>query len=53
MPVTSRLGWRTEFAWERYARWTQVSGMHLIERRPMPPFGHFSLIRFCNETMGS
>ena len=20
--------------------------MHLIERRPMPPLGHFSLIRF-------
>jgi hypothetical protein len=20
--------------------------MHLVERRPMPPLGHFSLIRF-------
>jgi phosphatidylethanolamine/phosphatidyl-N-methylethanolamine N-methyltransferase len=46
-PTASRLGWRTEFPWDRYTRW--VSGqvnMRLIERRPMPPLGHFSLIRF-------
>ena len=43
----SRLGWRTEFAWERYTRWVAGHGnMRLIERRPMPPLGHFSLIRF-------
>jgi phosphatidylethanolamine/phosphatidyl-N-methylethanolamine N-methyltransferase len=45
-PLTRWLGWRLEFPWARYARWTQASGMRLIERRPMPPFGHFSLIRF-------
>ena len=46
-PVTARLGWRTEFPWERYARWVAGhSNMRLIERRPMPPLGHFSLIRF-------
>jgi len=46
-PVASRLGWRTEFAWERYANWAgRTGGIRLVERRPMPPFGHFSLIRF-------
>jgi len=46
-PATARLGWRTEFPWERYARWVAGHGnMRLIERRPMPPLGHFSLIRF-------
>ena len=46
-PVTARLGWRTEFPWERYARWLAGhANMRLIERRPMPPLGHFSLIRF-------
>jgi phosphatidylethanolamine/phosphatidyl-N-methylethanolamine N-methyltransferase len=46
-PATARLGWRTEFAWERYLRWLAGhADMHLVERRPMPPLGHFSLIRF-------
>ena len=46
-PATARLGWRTEFPWERYARWVARHGnMRLVERRPMPPLGHFSLIRF-------
>jgi len=47
MPITSRLGWRTEFAWARYERW--ASGAHavrLVERRALPPLGHFWLIRF-------
>ncbi|MGZ5812369.1 MAG: class I SAM-dependent methyltransferase, partial [Xanthobacteraceae bacterium] len=43
----NKLGWRTEFSFERYARWAErTRGMRLIERRAMPPFGHFSLIRF-------
>ncbi len=47
MPVTSRLGWRTEFAWSRYERWAQGSpSVRLLERRTLPPLGHFSLIRF-------
>ena len=47
MPVTSRLGFRTEFAWDRYVRWADTSpAVRLIERRPLPPMGHFSLIRF-------
>ena len=46
-PIVRRLGWRTEFPWDRFARWTgQRTDVRLIERRPMPPFGHFSLLRF-------
>ena len=46
-PAARKLGWRTEFAWERYARWAeQTDGIALMERRAMPPLGHFSLIRF-------
>ena len=46
-PAARKLGWRTEFAFERYAQWAkQTGGMRLVERRAMPPFGHFSLIRF-------
>ncbi|HTZ69032.1 MAG TPA: class I SAM-dependent methyltransferase [Acetobacteraceae bacterium] len=47
MPVTSRLGWRTEFAWSRYEEWAQGQPLvRLLERRALPPLGHFSLIRF-------
>lgn len=46
MPVTSRLGWRTEFPWARYERWAKGSAVRLIERRALPPLGHFWLIRF-------
>jgi len=46
-PAARKLGWRTEFSFERYSRWAgQTAGMRLIERRAMPPFGHFCLIRF-------
>jgi phosphatidylethanolamine/phosphatidyl-N-methylethanolamine N-methyltransferase len=46
-PVACRLGWRSEFAWQRYARWAAATpDMQLVERRAMPPFGHFCLIRF-------
>ena len=47
MPVTQKLGWRSEFPWARFAHWVErTGGMRLIERRPVPPLGHFSLIRF-------
>ena len=47
MPVTERLGWRAEFPWDRFERWRAATpGLRLVERRPMPPFGHFALIRF-------
>ncbi|MBV9782238.1 MAG: class I SAM-dependent methyltransferase [Acidisphaera sp.] len=46
MPITSRLGWRTEFPWARYQRWIERSGaVRLVEKRALPPLGHFSLIR--------
>jgi phosphatidylethanolamine/phosphatidyl-N-methylethanolamine N-methyltransferase len=46
-PVVRPLGFRTaEFAWSRYAQWLAgAHGMELVERRPVPPFGHFSLVR--------
>jgi len=46
-PVVRQLGFRTEFAWSRYADWVaRARGMELVERRAIPPLGHFSLIRF-------
>jgi phosphatidylethanolamine/phosphatidyl-N-methylethanolamine N-methyltransferase len=46
MPLTSRLGWRTEFAYARYANWAATApGIAIVERRALPPLGHFSLIR--------
>ncbi len=46
-PVARRLGWRPEFRWERLAQWAaRHGGVRVIERRLMPPLGHFSLIRF-------
>lgn len=46
-PLTGALGWRLQFPWARYERWAEgPHGVRLVERRPMPPFGHFSLIRF-------
>ena len=49
-PAARKLGWRTEFSFERYAKWAErTPGVRLIERRAMPPLGHFSLIRFAKE----
>src|ERR1700689_3519647 len=46
-PVGRQLGFRTEFAWSRYTiGWARSKGMELVERRAIPPLGHFSLIRF-------
>ena len=46
-PIARRLGWRPEFRWERLAQWAAGQpDVRLLERRPMPPLGHFSLIRF-------
>jgi phosphatidylethanolamine/phosphatidyl-N-methylethanolamine N-methyltransferase len=46
-PAARKLGWRTQFSFERYSRWAeQAPGVRLVERRLMPPMGHFSLIRF-------
>jgi phosphatidylethanolamine/phosphatidyl-N-methylethanolamine N-methyltransferase len=49
-PAARKLGWRTEFSFERYARWAQrTGGVRLVERRAMPPLGHFCLIRFAKD----
>jgi phosphatidylethanolamine/phosphatidyl-N-methylethanolamine N-methyltransferase len=46
-PAARRLGWRPEFPWERFVAWAaRHGGVELIERLPMPPLGHFSLIRY-------
>jgi phosphatidylethanolamine/phosphatidyl-N-methylethanolamine N-methyltransferase len=46
-PLARRLGWRPEFRFGRLAAWAQRhGGVRVIERRAMPPMGHFSLIRF-------
>ena len=51
-PVARQLGWRPEFPWARLAGWVErAGGMRLIERRPMPPLGHFSLIRFGKDAL--
>ena len=46
-PIARRLGWRVEFPFGRLTDWaTRHGGVRVIERRAMPPLGHFSLIRF-------
>jgi len=36
-----------EFAWSRYAKWLAgAPAVELVERRLVPPLGHFSLVRF-------
>jgi phosphatidylethanolamine/phosphatidyl-N-methylethanolamine N-methyltransferase len=47
-PVVTRLGFRTaEFSWSRYTQWLAgAKGIELVERRLIPPLGHFSLVRF-------
>jgi phosphatidylethanolamine/phosphatidyl-N-methylethanolamine N-methyltransferase len=53
MPVTSRMGWRTEFSWVRYADWLAASpSARLIEKRALPPLGHFWLIRIAKRPDG-
>ena len=47
-PVVRRLGWRTRIRLVALCRWAgrRAAACELVERRPMPPLGHFSLIRF-------
>jgi phosphatidylethanolamine/phosphatidyl-N-methylethanolamine N-methyltransferase len=53
-PVARRLGWRPEFPWARLSRWAEAApDVSLIERRPMPPLGHFSLIRFGKDVVAA
>lgn len=47
MPITNRLGFRTEFPWSRYENWAAGrNDVELLENRPLPPLGHFSLVRY-------
>lgn len=47
MPVTTKLGWRTDFPFALFTSWAaKHPGVRLIERRPLPPLGHFALLRF-------
>jgi phosphatidylethanolamine/phosphatidyl-N-methylethanolamine N-methyltransferase len=49
-PLARRLGWHPGFGWQRLARWAaRHGGVELVERREMPPLGHFSLIRFARK----
>jgi phosphatidylethanolamine/phosphatidyl-N-methylethanolamine N-methyltransferase len=49
-PIARRLGWRPGFQWDRLSRWAELhQEVGLIERRIMPPLGHFSLIRFLKQ----
>ena len=51
-PAVRKLGWRTEFSFERYVKWVdRTDGVRLTERRAMPPLGHFSLIRFTKDSV--
>lgn len=53
-PLARQLGWRPEFPWARLARWAErFPDISLIERRSMPPLGHFSLIRFGKGAAGA
>lgn len=46
-PLARRLGWRPEFPWERLVKWAERhGGVRFLERLPMPPLGHFSLVRY-------
>ena len=52
-PIANRLGWRTEFPWERYRRWVETSRrVEVVERRPLPPLGHFYLVRMAKLMTG-
>ena len=46
-PFARKLGWQPAFRLATLTDWATSHGrVHMIERRAMPPFGHFSLIRF-------
>lgn len=52
-PIARQLGWRPEFPFARLADWAaKHGGMHIVERRPLAPLGHFALIRFARLAAG-
>ena len=47
MPVTTKLGWRTDFPFALFTDWAaRTPNIRLIERKPLTPLGHFALLRF-------
>ncbi len=53
-PVVERLGWRSDFPWARFENWMSENGtVELAGRRPLPPLGHFALLRFRKTAAGS
>ncbi|SOB87274.1 phosphatidylethanolamine/phosphatidyl-N-methylethanolamine N-methyltransferase [Sphingomonas guangdongensis] len=50
MPITSRLGFRTDFPFTLYTDWVATrDDVELVESRPIPPLGHFSLVRIAKK----
>ena len=46
-PLARKLGWQPEFPFATLSDWAaRHGGVRIVERRAMPPLGHFSLIRF-------
>lgn len=49
-PFARYLGWRPEFQFSRLQNWAaRTKGVKILERRPVQPLGHFSVIRFLKE----
>lgn len=47
MPLTTKLGFRTDFPFDLYENWAAATPqVRLVEHRPLPPLGHFSLVRY-------
>ncbi len=47
MPITTKLGWRTDFPFALFTSWAAKNpNVRLIERKPLKPLGHFALLRF-------
>jgi phosphatidylethanolamine/phosphatidyl-N-methylethanolamine N-methyltransferase len=45
-----KLGWSPEFPFKRISDWAEKNGhVRLVERRTVPPFGVFTLMRFSRE----
>lgn len=45
-----KLGWSPEFPFKRISDWAEKNGhVRLVERRTVPPFGVFTLMRFTRE----
>lgn len=49
-----KLGWSPEFPFKRISDWAEKNGnVRLVERRTVPPFGVFTLMRFSRDAAAS